>query len=138
MIAPIYPYRFGSVKLSLCCTEEGVWRIVSENSGHFDYQGAAQTLAADLAEDKRSLIHNWFEADAEIREDYLSLNDTIGEIVNSIDMQKYIKSQLGKTIKIPFPISAISIKPIASLLNKTKKGKELTTLANQFLQTMKK
>ena len=44
-----YLFTFCGIKLKLCCTEPGVWRLQSEKSGEFS-EGAAQTLARDLGE----------------------------------------------------------------------------------------
>lgn len=91
-----------------------------------------------LGEGQSSFVRNWFEADGELRDDRLSLNDTVGEIVNNREVQQLMETHLGKSFTLPSPVSSIPLKPIASVLAKTQKGKELTTFANQYLQSIKK
>ena len=49
-----------------------------------------------------------------------------------------MKSQLGKVFNVPKPFGKISLKPLVKLAEKTKKGKEITDLANGYLQSIKK
>ncbi len=44
-------YVFSGVKLRIMNTRAGVWRVVGEKNGKFDFSGAAQTLSADLGEE---------------------------------------------------------------------------------------
>lgn len=91
-----------------------------------------------LGEDNGSFVRNWFESSDTVDSDRLSLNDSLGTIVNNPEVQKVMKAQLGRSITVPAVLGKIPVKPLASLAAKTKKGKELTTLANQYLQSIKK
>lgn len=91
-----------------------------------------------LGEEHTSFVHNWFEANAELDDSRLSLNDDLGTLVNNGEVQKIIKNQFGKEIKIPAPLGRLPVKQLAGLAAKTKKGKQLTDLANQYLQSIKK
>ena len=91
-----------------------------------------------LKEGEHSFVRNWFEASDEINSDCLSLNDDLGTLVNNGEVQKLMKTHLGKSITIPSPLTKIPLKPVYTLVSKNKKGKELTDLANQFLQTVDK
>ncbi len=91
-----------------------------------------------LSEGQQSFVRNWFEAGGEIDPDRLSLNDTLGDIINSAEIQQMLTTGIGKGITIPAPISKLPLKPISTLIAKTDKGKQLTSFANQYLQTIKK
>lgn len=91
-----------------------------------------------LGENNDSFVRNWFEASDTIDDSRLSLNDNIGTIANNKEVQKVMKSQLGRIITIPNIVGKIPLKPFVSLISKTKKGKELTNLANQYLQSIEK
>ena len=91
-----------------------------------------------LGEGQGSFVRNWFEADAETDESRLSLNDTLGTIAENGEVRSIFRNQFGRELKIPGVLSKLSVKPAADLISKTKKGKELTGLANQYLQGIKK
>ena len=91
-----------------------------------------------LKEGEHSFVRNWFEASDEINPDCLSLNDDLGTLVNNGEVQKLMKTHLGKSLTVPSPLTKIPLKPVYTLVSKNKKGKELTDLANQFLQTVDK
>lgn len=91
-----------------------------------------------LGENQQSFVHNWFEAGGEIDPDRLSLNDTLGDIINSAEIQQMMTTGIGKGITVPSPVSKLPLKPISTLIAKTDKGKQLTAFANQYLQTIKK
>lgn len=91
-----------------------------------------------LGDGQQSFVRNWFDAGDEINSDRLSLNDTVGEIVNNSEIQQLMDTHLGKSFTLPSPVSKLPLKQVSSLLAKTQKGKELTTFANQYLQTIKK
>lgn len=91
-----------------------------------------------LGDGQQSFVRNWFEAGDEIDVERLSLNDTVGEIVNNSEVQQLMSTHLGKSFTLPSPVSKLPLKQVSSLLAKTQKGKELTSFANQYLQTIKK
>ena len=91
-----------------------------------------------LGDGQQSFVRNWFEAGDELDPDRLSLNDTAGEIVNNSEVQQLMDTHLGKSFTLPSPVSKLPLKQVTSLISKTKRGRELTTFANQFLQTIKK
>lgn len=94
--------------------------------------------AYKLGEGQHSFVRNWFEYDGEIDPDKLSLNDPLGEIVGNSEVIGLMETHLGRSIRLPKPVGKLPLKPAAALLAKTKKGKELTDFANQYLQTIKK
>lgn len=91
-----------------------------------------------LGDGQQSFVRNWFDAGDELDPDRLSLNDTAGEIVNNSEIQQLMDTHLGKSFTLPSPVSNLPLKQVTSLVSKTKKGKELATFANQYLQTIKK
>lgn len=91
-----------------------------------------------LGEDNGSFVRNWFEAVDKIDPQRLSLYDNLGTVVNNPEVQKIMESQLGKAFTVPKIFGRISLKPIAKLADKTKKGKEFTELANGYLQSIEK
>lgn len=91
-----------------------------------------------LKEGQTSFVHNWFEAGSEIDESRLSLNDDLGTLVNNGEVQQIIKNQFGREIKIPAALGKLPVKHAANLMAKNKKGRQLTELANQYLQSIKK
>ncbi|MCQ2463536.1 MAG: hypothetical protein MJ177_09085 [Clostridia bacterium] len=91
-----------------------------------------------LGEGQGSFVRNWFEAGDEINGEKLSLNDTLGEIVNNAEVQSLMKNYIGKSVKIPSAVGKIPLKQVSGALAKTKKGKELTDFANRYLQTIRK
>ena len=91
-----------------------------------------------LGENNDSFVRNWFEVNDSIDSERLSLNDDLGEILGNPEIQKIMKSQLGKVFNVPKPFGKISLKPLVKLAEKTKKGKEITDLANGYLQSIKK
>lgn len=91
-----------------------------------------------LGENNGSFVRNWFDANDTIAPDRLSLNENLGTLLNNSEVQKVIKSQLGRSFTVPSIIGKLPVKPLASLAAKTKKGKELTGLINQYLQSIKK
>lgn len=91
-----------------------------------------------LGDGQQSFVRNWFEAGDEIDSERLSLNDTVGEIVNNSEIQQLMDTHLGKSFTIPSPVSKLPLRQVSSLIAKTQRGKELTSFANQYLQTIKK
>lgn len=91
-----------------------------------------------LGGENNSFVRNWFSAGETLDGERLSLNDNIGEILGNAEVQKIIKGQLGRTVTVPKIFGKISLKPIVKLAGKTKKGKEITELANGYLQSIKK
>ncbi len=93
-----------------------------------------------LGEGQQSFVRNWFDANDEIDPDKLSLNDTLGDILENPNVKTLIKNQTGKEINIPGMkhIGKIPLKPIAKLAQKSKKASDYVNLANQFLQTIDK
>ena len=94
--------------------------------------------AYSLGENNDSFVRNWFETSDTIDSEMLSFNDNLGTIINNKEIQKVMKSQLGRTFTVPEIIGKIPVKPVVSLIAKTSKGKELTDLANQYLQSIRK
>ncbi|MBR2868065.1 MAG: hypothetical protein IKB88_03220 [Clostridia bacterium] len=93
-----------------------------------------------LPEGCESFVRNWFGADDEINPDKLSLDDSIGDIIENPEVQKLISNHLGKEVSIPGMqyLGKIPLKPVSAIASKTKRGKELVSLANKFLQTIDK
>lgn len=91
-----------------------------------------------LKDGQASFVRNWFEPSDTTDPDRLSLNDTLGDIVNNGEVQQIIKNALGRSFTVPGLLGRLPLKPAASLLSKTEKGKDLTSMANQFLQSIKK
>lgn len=91
-----------------------------------------------LGENNDSFVRNWFEAGDTIDSQRLSLYDDLGTIINNPEIQKIMKSQAGRVFTIPKILGKISLKPLVKAAEKTKKGKELTDLANGYLQSIKK
>lgn len=94
--------------------------------------------AYSLGENNDSFVRNWFEVSDTVDGERLSLNDNLGTILNNKEIQKVMKSQAGRTFTVPEIIGKIPLKPFVSLIAKTTKGKELTDLANQYLQSIRK
>lgn len=94
--------------------------------------------AYKLGEGQGSFVRNWFEASDEIDESRLSLNDNLGTLVNNPEIRQIYKNQFGKELKLPSVINGISVKPAAKLLARSRRGKQLTDMANQYLQGIKK
>ncbi len=97
-----------------------------------------ENKAYSLGKNTGSYVRNWFEKDSEIDSKRLSLNDTLGDIVNNAEVQDIFKAQFGKAYVLPNPIGRLSLKPLYSILKKSKKGKELADIANQYLQSIEK
>lgn len=117
--------------------------ILTASSGELSHTIKINGVAEEnesyrLGDGQQSFVRNWFEAGDEIDAEKLSLNDTVGEIVNNSEVQKLMSTHLGKSFTLPSPVSKIPLKQVSSLVSKTKKGKELTGFANQYLQTIKK
>lgn len=91
-----------------------------------------------LGENNGSFVRNWFEAGETVDPQRLSLYDNIGTIIGNPEIQKILKTQAGIVITIPKPLGKISLKPVVKAIEKTKKGKELTSFANSYLQSIKK
>lgn len=91
-----------------------------------------------LGDGQGSFVRNWFEPEAEIDGSRLSLNDTVGTIAGNEEVRAIFRNQFGKELKLPSVLSKLPVKPVADLAAKTKKGRELTSLANQYLQGIKK
>ena len=96
--------------------------------------------AYSLGEGQQSFVRNWFDANDEIDPDKLSLNDTLGEILENPEVKNLIRNQTGKEINIPGikQIGKLPLKPIADFAKKSKKAGGYVDLANQFLQTINK
>lgn len=93
-----------------------------------------------LPEGSETFVRNWFGAGDEIDPEKLSLDDSIGDIIENPEVQKLISNHVGKELNIPGMqyIGKIPLKPVSAIASKTKKGKELVSLANKFLQTIDK
>ena len=119
---------------------ENIISASAENESHsITVTGVAEENESyRLGEDQQSFVRNWFEAGGEIDPDRLSLNDTLGDIINSSEIQQMMTTGIGKGITVPSPVSKLPLKPISTLIAKTDKGKQLTEFANQYLQTIKK
>ena len=94
--------------------------------------------AYSLGDSNDSFVRNWFETNDKIEEDRLSLNDNLGTIVNHPEIQKIMKSQVGRTFTVPSVLGKISLNPIVKIAEKTKNGKKYMDLANQYLQSIRK
>lgn len=97
-----------------------------------------ENASYSLGGENNSFVRNWFEAGDTLDGERLSLNDKLGDILGNTEVQKIIKGQLGKNITVPKIIGKISLKPVVKIAEKTKKGKEITDLANGYLQSIKK
>ena len=93
-----------------------------------------------LGEAGATFVRNWFAASDEIDPERLSLNDNLGEILTNPEVGKLIKNHLGKELDSPLlkPVGRLPLAPIAKLASRTKSGRSYVSLANQFLQTIKK
>lgn len=93
-----------------------------------------------LGEAGATFVRNWFAASDEIDPERLSLNDNLGEILTNPEVGKLIKNHLGKELDSPLlkPVGKLPLAPIAKLASRTKSGRSYVSLANQFLQTIKK
>ncbi len=93
-----------------------------------------------LPEGCESFVRNWFGSDDEINPDKLSLDDSIGDIIENPEVQKLISNHIGKEVSIPGMqyLGKIPLKPVSAIASKTKRGKEIVSLANKFLQTIDK
>lgn len=93
-----------------------------------------------LGEAGATFVRNWFAASDEIDPDRLSLNDSLGDILFNPEVGKLLKNHLGRELNSPLlkPVGKLPLKPIASLVSRTKSGKSYVSLANQFLQTIEK
>lgn len=117
--------------------------IIKAQSGGVSHQISVNGVStADpsykLGEGQGSFVRNWFEADAEIDESRLSLNDSLGTLLNNPEIKQIYKNQFGKELKLPSVINGVSVKPAVKLLAGSKRGKQLTDMANQYLQGIKK
>lgn len=99
---------------------------------------AEENKAYSLGESNDSFVRNWFEAGEEIDPQRLSLNENLGAIVNNPEIQKIMKSQLGKAFTVPKIIGKIPLKPLVTLAEKNEKCKEYISLANGYLQSIEK
>ena len=89
--------------------------------------------------DSGSFVKNWFQSDdGNIKPDYFSVNDSVGELLKSQEVQTMIKTLLGDK-KIP-PVAFVALKPfkVKTLIKLLKLDSEMESFANQFLQTIKK
>ncbi len=92
-----------------------------------------------LPEGAKSFVRNWFSSAEDINPDMLSLNDSLGDILFNDEIQKLVKNHTGISLDSPVLKYAgkIPLKPVskaASMLG----GKNVVSLANQFLQTIEK
>lgn len=93
-----------------------------------------------LPEGGSTFVRNWFAASDEIDPESLSLNDTLGDILENAEVKKLIKNHTGKELESPVLkyVGKLPLKPISAVASKSKIGKKYVSLANQFLQTIKK
>ena len=117
--------------------------VIVANSGRRRHQITVNGTTVEnpdykLPEGCETFVRNWFGAGDEIDPDKLSLDDSIGEIIENPEVQKLIANHVGKEITVPEILGKIPLKPISSIASKTKRGKEIVSLANKFLQTIDK
>lgn len=92
-----------------------------------------------LPGDAHSMVKNWFGSDSgEIRPDYFSINDKVGDLLKSPD----VLSLLG-TVDImkkvpPFALAFIKPFKVKTLLKLAPIDDGIKEIANQYLQTIKK
>lgn len=92
-----------------------------------------------LPGDAHSMVKNWFGSDSgEIRPDYFSINDKVGDLLKSPD----VLSLLG-TVDImkkvpPFALALIKPFKVKTLLKLAPIDDGIKEIANQYLQTIKK
>ena len=91
-----------------------------------------------IGKNNGSFVHNWFDLSDTPDPQKLSLDDNLETIVNNPEIQNILKSQLGITLTLPNLIGKISLKPLVKALQRVKKGNELISLANGYLQTIPK
>ena len=96
--------------------------------------------AYTLPEGGATFVRNWFSAGGEIDPESLSLNDSLGDIIENEEVRKLIRNHTGKELESPVLryVGKIPLKPISTLASKTRTGKKYVSLANSFLQTIKK
>ena len=93
-----------------------------------------------LPEGASSFVRNWFGTGGEIDPQSLSLNDTLGDILENEEVRQLVRNQTGKELDSPILKYAgkIPLKLISAIASKSQTGKKYVDLANQFLQTIKK
>ena len=92
-----------------------------------------------LPEGAQSFVRNWFSSAEDIDPDRLSLDDTVGDILFNSEVQRLIQNHAGVTLDHPalHYVGKIPLKPVSRLASKLGAGNAIS-LANQFLQTIKK
>lgn len=95
-----------------------------------------------LPASQHSFVRNWFP-DGERRDDCLSSDSTVGELLASEDARTIARTQLGDRSNILFgpltaPLKPIKISSALKLAKKFGLSEDLAGLADGFLQTIKK
>lgn len=127
-----FPVRLQEGENTLIASANGIRHEITVTGARED------DPAYRLRGEQTSFVQNWFEASDKIDEKRLSLNDDLGTLMNNREIQQIIKNQFGKELKLPNILGKLPVKPAADLLSRSKKGKQLTHLANQYLQSIEK
>ena len=92
-----------------------------------------------LPEGCESFVRNWFNSNEDINPDNLSLNDSLGDILFNSEVQRLVKNHAGISVDHPAlkVVGKIPLKPISKIASKLG-AEQPVSLANQFLQTIKK
>ncbi|MEE1012460.1 MAG: beta-galactosidase, partial [Acutalibacteraceae bacterium] len=92
-----------------------------------------------LPEGCESFVRNWFNSNEDINPDNLSLNDSLGDILFNSEVQRLVKNHAGISVDHPAlkVVGKLPLKPISKIASKLG-AEQPVTLANQFLQTIKK
>ncbi len=120
---------------------ENVAHAVTEHSEHSIKFNGVNEPNPDyvLPCDSHSMVRNWFTNDATdgINPAYFSVNDKVGELLKNAEVKELIEHYAGN--KIPKFLFTI-LKPfkVSSLVKLARMDSGMVSIANQYLQTIKK
>ena len=92
---------------------------------------------------EQSFVRNWFAPDAAVREDCLSVNDRLRDVLASREVQSIAEKALGekaKRVMAPMAVLAggVKVKTVLKLSGKLGLGGDWLELADRYLQTIRK
>lgn len=90
-----------------------------------------------LGDGTPTLVRNWFGTDGTIKDDCLSINDRVGELLDNSEAQGMLKLAAGNTIK-KWYVKLLRPFRIKTLLKIAHIDPQMADIVNGFLQTIKK
>lgn len=96
-----------------------------------------------LPDSEHSFVRNWFSDSDNLRQDYLSLDDNLADIMANEEIKRIAVSQLGTKAKVLFTPATKALKFVkaGTVLNAASKlglPDNISSMAQGFLQTVKK